>query len=167
MLRGGPNRTTAAGGRDDPSAERSNSRVPEERSPHVLLRRIAIITLGSLMFVILKTGLVALIHTWIGLPAWLNYLTVTVSITLVGWVYHSRISFQIPLSWRTLGRYIQQAVALKIVDYMLFNGLVYVAGVDVCVAVLVTGALVFTTRVVLYVKYVFHAPDARSAVPAT
>lgn len=165
MLRGRPNRTMAEACDDDPRSAQPRSRVATRRPPALLLRRIAIITLGSLMFVILKTGLVALIHTWIGLPAWLNYLTVTVSITLVGWIYHSRISFQIPLSWRTLGRYIQQAVALKIVDYVLFNGLVYVAGVDVCVAVLVTGALVFTTRVVLYVKYVFHAPEAGIAAP--
>jgi hypothetical protein len=153
----------AAGCTEDPCAGPEQSPAVTGRQPHLLLRRIAIITVGSLMFVILKTGLVALIHSWIGIPAWLNYLTVTVSITFVGWVYHSKISFQIPLRRQTLGRYVQQAIALKVVDYVVFNGLVYVAGVNVCVAVLITGALVFTTRVVVYVKYVFLAPNA---VPA-
>jgi len=166
MLHARPNRTMAAEGGESPSARQAKSQAANGRQPQLLLRRIAVITLGSLMFVILKTGLVALVHAWFGLPAWLNYLTVTLSITLVGWVYHSKVSFQIPLSWRTLGRYIQQAVALKVADYVIFNGLVYVAGIDMCVAVLITGALVFSTRVVLYMKYVFLAPDTQNAVPA-
>ena len=120
-----------------------------------LLKRLAAITFGSLLFVSLKTILVALLHWLTTLPAWLNYFIVSVSVSLLGWVYHSLVSFRVPLNRETLIRYVQQAVVLKVLDFCLYNGFVYAAHVDVRWAVLVTGAVVFVTRAPVYLKYVF------------
>ncbi|MGI9628500.1 MAG: hypothetical protein ACR2QM_16825 [Longimicrobiales bacterium] len=132
--------------------------VPRNGS-RTTLRQLMFVTLGSLMFVSLKTLLVALLHALAQLAPWLNYLIVTLSVSLLGWVYHSRVSFQRPLTRATLLRYGQQAVALKILDYGIYNGLVYGMQVDLRWAVLVTGAIVFSTRIPVYFKYVFAAPE--------
>jgi len=137
----------------------------DDAPKHSNIQRLAAITLGSLMFVCLKTGIVALIHYLTGMPAWLNYLIVTISVSILGWIYHSKVSFQIGLSRRTLIRYVQQAIALKIADYAIYNGLVYLASTDIRLAVVITGGIVFTTRVFVYVKYVFvgHPPAVAAA----
>jgi hypothetical protein len=124
--------------------------------------RAAAILGGSLFFLLLKTGLVSAVDAVVGWPAWLNYLIVTVAVTLLGWVYHSKVSFRLPLSRVTLRRYLAQAIALKVLDNVLYNVFVYLLGVGVTVAVLVTGSTVFVIRFSVYVKYVF-APSVESA----
>ncbi len=130
------------------------------------IRRLATITFGSLMFVGLKTALVALLHWLTDMPAWLTYAIVTVSVSILGWIYHSKASFGVPLNRQTLIRYVNQAIFLKIVDYVIYNGMVYGAHVDVRWAVLVTGAIVFTTRVLVYLKYVFVEHQPMPPTPA-
>ncbi len=122
-------------------------------------RQLAIVVGGSFMFMCLKAGLVAVIHALTALPAWLNYGIVTVSVSLLGWVYHSKLSFSVPMTRRSLRRYIEQAIALKLLDYAAYNGLVYLGGFregfGPVWAVLVTSVFVFALRLILYVKYVF------------
>ena len=113
------------------------------------------ITIGSLIFMLVKLGCVAFLHYIVGLSPWLNYGVVTISVSILGWIYHSKISFGQPLTRQTLVRYAQQAIVLKILDYAIYNALVYAASVDLRIAVLFTSGLVFATRVLVYVKYVF------------
>ena len=117
--------------------------------------KFATITFGSAMFVSLKTAMVAAIDHLTIVPPLANYGFVTLSVTLLGWLYHSKVSFDQPLTRRTLWRYLQQAAVLKALDYALYAGLVKVGHLDPWTAVLATGAVVFTTRVVVYLKYVF------------
>lgn len=135
------------------------------------LRQLVLVVGGSACFLILKTGLVALISHLTGLPPWLNYLIVTLSVSVLGWLYHSKVSFRVPLNRRTLHRYVHQAIVLKVVDYALFNGLVYGLEVDLRLAVIVTGGIVFSSRIFIYLHYVFtpsHAGhDATSTDSAT
>lgn len=150
----------STGRRTNPTAARPSEPAAAQPLRPTLLSRLVKVTCGSALFVTLKTLLVWGVAVATPLPAWANYACVTVGISLLGWVYHSKVSFDQPLTRRTLGRYVQQAVALKVVDYGLYNGLVYGVGADVVLAVLVTGGLVFATRVVVYLKYVFAPTGA-------
>lgn len=122
------------------------------------VRRIRIITLGSLCFLLLKAGLVELLELADRFPLWLNYLMITVSISLLGWVYHARLSFRQELTLRSLRRYIEQAVGLKILDYALVTMAVYLFSIRPLWAVIVIGGFLFVTRVFLYIKYVYKTP---------
>ena len=117
--------------------------------------KLATITFGSGLFISLKTAMVAAIDHLTLVPPLANYAFVTLSVTLLGWLYHSKVSFDQPLTRRTLWRYLQQAAVLKALDYALYAGLVKLGGLDPWTAVLATGAVVFATRVVVYLKYVF------------
>lgn len=121
------------------------------------LWRAAAILGGSLFFLLLKTALVSAVDAIVGWPAWCNYLIVTIAVTLLGWIYHSKVSFRLPLSRATLRRYLAQAIALKVLDNLLYSVFVYLLGVGLTVAVLVTGATVFVIRFGVYVKYVFSS----------
>lgn len=129
--------------------------LPIMNKANPALRRAVAILSGSLVFLLLKTALVLVVDVAVGCPAWCNYLGVTVTVILLGWVYHSKVSFQMPLSWATLRRYVIQAVAITMLDYALFNSFVYLLNVDLTLAVFVTSATVFVVRFGVYVKYVF------------
>lgn len=130
-------------------------------------KQLVAITSGSIVFLALKTGLVALMNQLTNIEAWLNYLIVSLLITVCGWLYHSKISFRRRLTMSVLYRYCNQAVALKALDYAVYNGLVYGMGINVILAVPLTSGMVFVTRVIVYFKYVFRAgpcegsPEAR------
>lgn len=115
---------------------------------------------GSLMFLLLKTVLVTAVDALWGWPAWCNFLCVTVAVSLLGWVYHSKVSFRQPLNRATLRRYIAQAIALKLLENVLYNVFVYLLGIGITVAVVVTGATVFAIRFGVYIKYVFAPHSA-------
>lgn len=142
--------------------QNSRDRVSGVEPRTELLKRLIRITLGSLMFMLIKVGLVALIQSLFCIPAWANYLIVTVSVSIFGWIYHSKISFRMPLSRSTLARYGEQAISLKFIDYLLYNCLVYICGIDLRWAVLITSGIVFSMRICIYIKYVFvHSEEPR------
>ena len=120
------------------------------------IRTLALIMIGSLFFLGLKVLIVFMVDTVFGIEPWINYLIVTTSITSLGWLYHSKVSFGINLSGKTFGRYVNQAVILKITDYFAYNFFVYILGVDIRVSVLFSSAMVFVIRVIVYIKYVFR-----------
>ena len=124
------------------------------------VRQLMPIVLGSALFASIKAGLVLLIATTTHIPPWLNYLLVIVGISLLGWVYHSKVSFKVPLTRRTLVRYVQQAVLLKITDYMLYTLAVYVIHIHPAISVLVVSAVIFVVRVIVYIKYVYASAPA-------
>jgi hypothetical protein len=95
---------------------------------------LARLMVGSAMFLVSKTALTWLLGRLFDMPSWLNYLIVITSITIFGWLYHTKITFRTTLSWKTLGRYVQQAVALKVVDYAAYNLLVYWLGAGSVIA---------------------------------
>ena len=120
--------------------------------------RFLAVFLGSACFLLLKTLLVAAIEGLWGLPAWCAYLAATLAVLGLGWLYHSKVSFQLPLSWFTLRRYFAQAAAMTFLDYVLYSGLVYICGVHLVLSVLLTGGLVFSMRLFLLFRYVFVKP---------
>jgi len=134
-------------------------------------RRMVAIVGGSFFFMLMKMGLVWLMKwPFPEMEAWLNYLIVTTSVTIIGWLYHSTISFQTGLSVESLKRYVTQAVVLKALDYGIFNLCYYVifqAKVDEWFIVVPTSALIFTLRVITYFKYVFVTPEPDEANAAS
>jgi hypothetical protein len=123
--------------------------------PHNGVRVLFLIMLGSLFFLGLKIVLVTIIDLIFGIEPWINYLIVTISITSLGWVYHSKASFGKRLSWATLKRYINQAILLKALDYCAYNSFVYILGGDIKIAVVFSSLIIFSSRVIIYIKYVF------------
>lgn len=121
-------------------------------------KTLLLITSGSVLFFLLKTLLVALIHQWTPLANWANYAIVTIVMLPGAWIFNSKISFRIPLSRKTFSRYIQQAAFFKIFDNVLFNVFVYAAGVNPIVSVCLTTAVIFVLRIIAYFKFVF-LPD--------
>ncbi len=115
------------------------------------------ICFGSLLFVSLKSILVWFVaRSWDILP-WANYAIVTVSITLIGWVYHSKVSFRLPLTKGTLWKYLTQAFVIKTGDYILYNVFVYVVKIDIVLSVVVTGSVIFIVRILTYFNFVFKS----------
>jgi hypothetical protein len=131
-------------------------------------RRMITIIGGSFFFMLMKMGLVALMKLpFPEMQAWLNYLIVTTSITVIGWLYHSTISFQTGLTVESMKRYFTQAVVLKALDYGIYNLCFYVIfqkQVDEWIIVVPTSALIFTLRVITYFKYVFVADEPRAGI---
>lgn len=121
------------------------------------MRSFIFLTLGSLTFACLKFVSVSLIHHFTFFPLYANYASVALALLVIGWVYHSKISFQLPLTLETFWRYMQQAFFLKILDYALFNVWAYGLGLSIFWSVVLTSGVVFTIRVVAYFKYVFVA----------
>lgn len=120
---------------------------------------------GSAMFLASKTALVWLLDSLFDIPAWLNYLIVITSITIFGWLYHTKVTFRTELSWKTLQRYIHQAVAMKIVDYVVYNLLVYRLAAGSVIAVILASGAVFLTRVIIYIVYVFEGHEEPERAP--
>lgn len=134
-------------------------------------RRMVAIVGGSFFFMLMKMGLVALMEwQYPDMGFWMNYLIVTTSVTLIGWVYHSTISFQTGLNTESLKRYIAQAIVLKALDYGLGNLMFYIVfqeAIPKWIAVIPTSALIFTLRVITYFKYVFVTPEPDEANAAS
>lgn len=137
-----------------PAAE-PDERVRWREKMRRTARRLMPIVLGSGMFAALKAGLVLLIDSTTTIEPWLNYLIVLVGISVLGWVYHSKVSFKVPLTKQTFIRYVQQAVALKALDYGLYTLLVYGLVLNPALSVLLVSGLIFILRVIVYIKYVY------------
>jgi len=120
----------------------------------VTIKQVTRVVAGSFVFFTLKATLVFVLVTHGSLPAWANYLLVHLFLTLLGWVYHSKVSFRVALSRVTFIRYIKQAIVLKATDYVLYNVLVYWLGLNEIVSVFLTAGI-FVIRVIVFLKYVF------------
>lgn len=144
-------------------AEVETPSAPFPSSRASTIRKLVAIVAGSAMFMGLKIALLLGLEHLNSLPVWLNYAVVTISISLIGWVYHSKVSFRQPLTRQTLRRYVEQAISLKLLDYVMVNALTYLLHTPPAFAVVVTSGFVFLTRVVVYMKYVFPSGPEKSA----
>lgn len=119
------------------------------------LQKLFRVILGSLLFMLLKVGLTSVLLSISRAPEWLAYLIVTVSVSIFGWIYHSKISFQIPLNRGSLWRWISQAIVLKLLDFASFNVIFYLLGVPPVWSIILTSGFVFVIRLLVFWRFVF------------
>lgn len=119
------------------------------------LNRILHLATGSAMFFVIKLVWVASFEAINAVEPWLSYLFITLLLTLLGWLYHSKITFRTPLSAYGLSRYLKASLGLKVFDYAIFVSLVYAAGLQPVLSVVIAAALLFALRYVAYNSYVF------------
>lgn len=120
------------------------------------LRKLVTVGAGSLFFLALKTVLVATVDHFWSLEAWLNYLIVITLTTWLGLFYHARFSFRVKIDRRMAGRFLQQSIAFKVLDYATYNLFFYAFHKHLVWSVVLTSGVIFLLRFVVFTKYVFR-----------
>lgn len=113
------------------------------------------LSFGSLCFATLKIALVWIIEYYNLFAPWLSYLIITTILIVFGWIYHSKITFNISLSFSTLIKFIQQSVGLQILENLTFNYIVYIIDINPKYAVIFNSCFIFLFRIFVYFNYVF------------
>jgi len=119
---------------------------------------------GSGMLFAFKQVCIAL-NVWFDwMPMWLLYLIVHVLANIVGWVYHTVVSFRVEFSDRSLFRYVTANIAAALTDYGLFWVFVYPLRLQANLASLFVAGIIFLLRYVLYSRFVFLEQATAPAV---
>lgn len=74
---------------------------------------------------------------------------------LIGWFFHSLVSFRQSLGLVGFFRYSQTVFAFKALDFLAFSVLVYAGDVASVFAVLVASAILFLLRFLVLSRFVF------------
>lgn len=115
--------------------------------------------LGSGVFFAVKNVCIALNLVYALLPMWLLYLIVHTLTYCAGWVYHTRVSFQVGFSLASFGRYFASNLVVIVVDFALFTALVYLLRLQPNLASVAVAGSIFLFRYVLYSRFVFRLPQ--------
>jgi len=124
------------------------------------IKSLLLVCCGSVLFLTLKLIVVKVLVEYLEFAAWFSYFGASVLISLLGWVYHSKVSFSQALQLDSLRRYVEQAIGLKISENLLFNLLVYFLGFGPLPSVIFVSILVFGFRLWLYFTYVFKTDNS-------
>ena len=120
--------------------------------------QLTYMSFGSALFFLVKIGWLYLTEQ-IGLAAWLSYLTINIALTLMGWTYHSKVTFKTGLSAQTAWRYINASIGLKLFDYFGFLLLTYMGHINPVVSAIIMSAMQVGARFLTYSTYVFRERD--------
>ena len=110
---------------------------------------------GSAAFLVFKLVWVDANDAFGLLPHHLSYLLLHVTLLLIGWFFHSLVSFRQPAGLAGFFRYSQTVFAFKALDFLVFSILVYAGDVASVVAVLTASAILFLLRFLVLSRFVF------------
>ena len=113
---------------------------------------------GSALFFLIKVIWLYLTEQ-IGLAAWLSYLIINVVLTVMGWTYHSKVTFKTALNAQTAWRYVNASIGLKLFDYFGFLLLTYVGHIYPVYSAIIMAALQVGARFLTYSNYVFSEQE--------
>ena len=118
---------------------------------HPIIRMAA----GSTTFLSVKLVWVRANEVYEILPHYQSYVLVHVVLLLLGWLFHSLVSFRRPLGQASFLRYVKTASVFNVCDILSFSLLVHVVGTPPVFAVLLFSAVRFLLRFAVYSRFVF------------
>lgn len=118
-------------------------------------------TLGSAIFFAIKVAWIFTTEATAIMPAWLSYLLVHLFLTVFGWLYHGKISFEAQYSRQNFIRYVFASTGFKLLDYFGFVTLSYMFNTPPILAVILVAGCLFVLRFITSLTYVFATPAGR------
>ena len=110
---------------------------------------------GSAVFLGFKLAWVGANEAFGLLPHYLSYMILHAALLLIGWLFHSLVSFRQPPGPAGFFRYSRTVFAFKALDFLIFSVLVYAGDVASFFAVLAVSALLFLLRFLVFSRFVF------------
>ena len=110
---------------------------------------------GSAAFLVFKLAWVDANDAFGLLPHYLSYALLHSALLLIGWLFHSLVSFRQSLRPAGFFRYSQTVFAFKALDFFAFSVLVYAGDVASVLAVLAASATLFLLRFLVLSRFVF------------
>ena len=110
---------------------------------------------GSATFLGFKLAWVGANEAFGLLPPYLSYMILHAVLLLIGWFFHSLVSFRQSLGLVGFFRYSQTVFAFKALDFLVFSVLAYAGDVASVFAVLVASAFLFLLRFLVLSRFVF------------
>jgi hypothetical protein len=131
-----------------------------------IIAQFSFMTFGSGLFFLIKIGCLYLAGQ-LGVAAWLSYLVITVALTIVGWTYHSKVTFKTELSVHTAWRLSHSTVALMLADYLGFLALTYTGRIYPVISAVIMSGILFGVRYLSYSLYVFRERESKADLRST
>ncbi len=116
---------------------------------------IVCVAAGSATFLGFKLAWVGANEAFGLLPPYLSYMILHAVLLLIGWFFHSLVSFRQSLGLVGFFRYSQTVFAFKALDFLVFSVLAYAGDVASVVAVLTASAILFLLRFLVLSRFVF------------
>ena len=110
---------------------------------------------GSILFLSIKLVWVYFSELTAILPAYISYALLHIVLFFISWVYHTIVTFEIKGDSNVFVKYIYVNMSFKLLDYLLFLLLTYVANSYPVLSVLISSVIVFLLRYLMYSKVVF------------
>lgn len=126
----------------------------KRQSPE-MKRKLFFLYFGYFIFFSIKAIIVYFNDRFSLMPNWFMYLLVHVFLIFPAWIYHSLITFQVPLTYSTLKKQAFQSVGLKVLDYAIFNYLVYPFNMNPTIASVVLTPALTIVRGMTHLKFVY------------
>ena len=117
--------------------------------------RVALNPAGSATFLGFKLVWVGTNEAFGLLPPYLSYMILHAALLLIGWLFHSLVSFRQSLRPAGFFRYSQTVFAFKALDFFAFSVLVYAGDVASVFAMLAASAILFLLRFLVLSRFVF------------
>jgi len=123
---------------------------------YITIRRMILMAAGSGLFALTKIALVYLNELSGLAPAWVSYFFLTVSLTLAGWVYHNRVTFNTRMTTYNFSKFLNTSIGFILFDYFGFLILTYGSQIYPVISALIISCIQFIVRFITYSTYVFN-----------